>query len=258
MQNNCSKEVTYAGFWVRLAAYLIDSAVLLIPLLLIRLIVSGITTIFTDTFFAKGILFDHTLADILVYLVQVFYFVLCTYQTGTTLGKKAMNLRVVSVKEKENLSFLNVLYRETIGRFLSGLVIGLGYLLIGIDKEKRGIHDMLCDTRVVYAKKVKIYPEYVAPRVQPMQQEQPGQSGQVESQGQQVKQEQVVQSGAGEHRYEYKYQYQSQKNAVPHEDKNEDNSPFYQYRIVPPKQEIPARQEQVQTENEIPPHKEEQ
>ena len=28
------------------------------------------------------------------------------------------------------------------------------------DKEKRGFHDMLCDTRVVYEKKVKMYSEY--------------------------------------------------------------------------------------------------
>lgn len=29
--------------------------------------------------------------------------------------------------------------------------------MIGIDKEKRGIHDILCDTRVIYGKKIKVF-----------------------------------------------------------------------------------------------------
>ena len=83
-----------------------------------------------------------------------------TYHTGTTLGKKALNLRVVRVDD-ERLTLLTVIYRETIGRFLCALILCVGYLLIGVDKEKRGLHDILCDTRVIYAKKVKVYPQYL-------------------------------------------------------------------------------------------------
>ena len=35
--------------------------------------------------------------------------------------------------------------------------------MAGVDREKRGLHDMLCDTRVVYAKKMKVLPVYQAP-----------------------------------------------------------------------------------------------
>ena len=73
-----------------------------------------------------------------------------------------MNLRVVSAHHKK-LTFLNVLYRETIGRFLSNFILGIGYILIGIDKEKRGLHDILSDTRVIYGKKIKVYPVYQRP-----------------------------------------------------------------------------------------------
>ena len=72
-----------------------------------------------------------------------------TYFTGSTLGKKCLRLQVVS-SEKENLSFWDVLYRETIGRYLSSL-LGVGYLMMLLDREKRGLHDRLADTRVVYA-----------------------------------------------------------------------------------------------------------
>ena len=63
-----------------------------------------------------------------------------------------------------------VVYRETIGRFLCSLSVGIGYIMAGVDKEKRGLHDFLCDTRVIYAKKIKVipvYPRYQAPLVRP-------------------------------------------------------------------------------------------
>lgn len=162
MQNHSSEAVEYefAGFWVRLAAYAIDMAVVTAGLLIVRLLFIGINSLIAGTILEGGILFHYTLKDIVLYILQVFYFILFTYHTGTTLGKKAMNLRVICKEPEEELSLLTVIYRETIGRFLSGLVLCIGYLIIGIDKEKRGLHDILCDTRVIYAKKVKVYPVY--------------------------------------------------------------------------------------------------
>ena len=36
-------------------------------------------------------------------------------------------------------------------------------MVAGWDGQKRGFHDMLCDTRVIYAKRIKVYPVYQAP-----------------------------------------------------------------------------------------------
>lgn len=161
MQNSYSKdEVTFAGFWVRLAAYIIDSAILLIPLLIVRLLISGVLSVLEGTPFDGSVLFNYTIKDILLYIFQILYFVLFVSSTGTTPGKKLMNLRVISAETGETPGFFDVLYRETIGRFLCGLFLCIGYIAVGIDKEKRGFHDMLSDTRVIYAKKVKIYPSY--------------------------------------------------------------------------------------------------
>ena len=50
-----------------------------------------------------------------------------------------------------------MVYRETVGRFLCSLPVNIGYIVAGIDSEKRGFHDLLCDTRVVYQKKIKAW-----------------------------------------------------------------------------------------------------
>lgn len=165
MQNNydsqrADENLTYAGFWVRLAAYLIDSLIVGLMLLVVRLVMSGVMSALYGTVLGGNILFGYTLKDIVLYLGEVLYFILCTRYTGTTLGKRAMNLRVISVEESGELDLFTVVYRETVGRFLCGISICIGYLIIGLDREKRGFHDMLCDTRVVYGKKVKVYPVY--------------------------------------------------------------------------------------------------
>ena len=42
---------------------------------------------------------------------------------------------------------------RAIGRYfaamLSSLILCIGYLLIAFDAEKRALHDMICDTRVI-------------------------------------------------------------------------------------------------------------
>ena len=156
MQNSySSRDTEYAGFWVRLAAYVIDSIIVFFGLLFVRLFLSGIMSVLSDTWIGGNILFHYTLKDILLYGFQVLYFILCTYLTGTTLGKRAMNLRVVSA-DGQKLTILNVVYRETIGRFLCSISVGIGYIIAGVEREKRGLHDILCDTRVIYAKRVKV------------------------------------------------------------------------------------------------------
>lgn len=166
--NNQQTEYEYAGFWVRWAAYMIDSVIVFCALLVVRLFFAGISAIIEGTFLERGILFQYTLKDIVLYLFQVMYFILCTYMTGTTLGKRALNLRVIRADGEERPELMDVIYRETIGRFLCSLSVWIGYLLVGFDKEKRGLHDMLCDTRVIYAKKVKVYPVYQNVNVQPV------------------------------------------------------------------------------------------
>ena len=154
MQNRENSNTIYAGFFVRLAAYLIDMILLGVILIFIRIPVWIITLVNPDNILMKPVLFKFTTWSIILYLITVFYFVILTYVSGSTVGKKLMNLKVISNTD-EKLSLFNVLYRETIGKYLSSLLC-IGYILIGLDTEKKGLHDILCDTRVIYVCKYRI------------------------------------------------------------------------------------------------------
>lgn len=151
-------EPKYAGFGIRFLAYIIDNLILGIGLLFVRFFFFLVKTIVGLDIFTQPVLFQHTWTDIVVYIFRIMYFVSLTYFTSATIGKHLLKLKVISTNETEKYSFLDILYRETIGRFLSGLILHAGYFLIFINKDKSSLHDMLADTQVVY-KDVKEKPK---------------------------------------------------------------------------------------------------
>ena len=142
---------------MRLAAYLIDMIFLGLATFIVK-VPMFFASFNPDSFLSKPLLFKFNFVDILFYVIGAAYFILLTYYTGSTFGKKLLNLKVIS-SDSEKLTLINVIYRETIGKYLSSVVLCIGYILIGFDEQKRGLHDMLCDTRVIYFKKPK--PTYV-------------------------------------------------------------------------------------------------
>lgn len=155
MQTKTDNRV-YAGFFVRLAAYLIDWLIVGVVLLIVRIPIWISALVHPDNLLVCDFIFQYSLADIILYVLTVAYFILLTYYTGATLGKRALHIRVISIEDRP-MTFFEVVYRETVGKFLSGIIIGIGFLMIGIDKEKRGIHDLLADTRVIYYHEKKVY-----------------------------------------------------------------------------------------------------
>lgn len=151
------EDIVYAGFFVRLSAYIIDCIIVGIALLIIRIPKFIIYIMNPDIFFVKPILFKFSIFDIVIYLLGLTYFVLMTYYCGGTLGKKLFKLKVCKTTD-EKLSLFTVIYRESIGRYLSALILFIGYIMIGIDSKKRGLHDILSDTLVVY----NIEPIYIS------------------------------------------------------------------------------------------------
>ncbi len=69
---------------------------------------------------------------------------------GTTPGKHLLHLRVVKQDDRD-AGFLTMLGREWIGKALSGMLFGLGYIWILIDRDHQGWHDKLVATYVVEA-----------------------------------------------------------------------------------------------------------
>jgi len=151
------EDIVYAGFFVRLSAYIIDCIIVGIALLIVRIPKFIIYLMNPNVFFLKPMLFEFSIFDIVIYLLGLTYFVLMTYYCGGTLGKKLFKLKVCKITN-EKLSLFTIIYRESIGRYLSGLILFIGYIMIGIDSKKRALHDILSDTVVIY----DIEPIYVS------------------------------------------------------------------------------------------------
>jgi len=68
---------------------------------------------------------------------------------GLTPGKKALGLQVVDHQTGRIPGFGKMFLREFVGRALSGLFAGLGYLWALIDKNGQAFHDKLAGTVVL-------------------------------------------------------------------------------------------------------------
>jgi uncharacterized RDD family membrane protein YckC len=69
------------------------------------------------------------------------------YQFAATPGKMALGLKVVRPDGSR------VGLGRAIGRYfakmLSAIILLIGYIIAGFDAQKRALHDMICDTRVI-------------------------------------------------------------------------------------------------------------
>lgn len=142
----CSKSP--AGFWIRLAAYFIDTLLTTLIIGMINLPIGILRLSMGDSMIFHNILFGFDIFDILNYLLVTAYFIVMTYTTGRTVGKMLMKIRVKSVDGKD-LTLWQVIFREVVGKYLSHIFY-IGYLMIGLADNKRGLHDRLADTQVVY------------------------------------------------------------------------------------------------------------
>lgn len=138
-------ELKTAGFAPRLFAYLIDCLIVLIPMLLIGWALNRGAL---GAALSQRVFFHYTGLVLVRRLVFAAYFVVVTILTGTTFGKQLLRLRVVDQEGNRARPF-DILYRETVGRLLSAFLC-IGYIAVAVDRQHRGFHDMLCDTRVVY------------------------------------------------------------------------------------------------------------
>ena len=81
-------------------------------------------------------------------LLSVLYYVLFTGLKGQTLGKMALGIKVVDAKG-DVPGVGRAALREIVGKFVSAIVILLGYLWVGWDRQKRGWHDHIAGTYVI-------------------------------------------------------------------------------------------------------------
>lgn len=134
---------SYAGFWIRLVAHFID--IILVTAVYAAVTVLGGTLAVNDT---SAVAWFGLLLFLVQFFVPLAYYVLMEgSQKQATLGKMALGLRVTDV------SGLRISYARAIGRYLgkivSALTFGIGFLLIAFTEKKQGLHDMIAGTLVV-------------------------------------------------------------------------------------------------------------
>jgi Predicted membrane protein/domain len=144
-----SRDLVFAGFRVRLAAKLIDGAVLyVIGLLVERAVVAlafdGMMPMAPDW---AGLWRLFMISGTINTAIAVAYTVYFMARYEATPGKRLLGLRVV----RADGSRLGA--GRVIGRYfaetLSTITFFAGYVMAAFDEEKRTLHDYLCDTRVV-------------------------------------------------------------------------------------------------------------
>ena len=140
---NKKDKVEYAGFWIRFIAQLFDIFVLNIPIILFVSIFFGFDWLVKELTNWRA----ETLNLIVGTVVVV---ILWTNWRGMTPGKKLMGIRIVSSPDYKTLSYKKSIMRYLVGYTASVLTLGLGFLMIAFRKDKRGLHDLIAKTCVIY------------------------------------------------------------------------------------------------------------
>jgi uncharacterized RDD family membrane protein YckC len=123
----------YAGFWIRTGAYLIDLVIMYAVNFVIMLAMAG----------------TEPWGSIVNLLIGVAYFgFMESSEHQATLGKMAVGIKVGD-RNGDQISFGNAIGRY-FAKIISALLLCIGFMMVGWDEKKQGIHDKLADTYVFY------------------------------------------------------------------------------------------------------------
>jgi uncharacterized RDD family membrane protein YckC len=156
--------VNPAGFWLRFASFIIDNIFIAIGTLVISSIVFAILfSIFpdlADKYTITEYTWDAVLTaseipmtwlDWFAYLggivVDITYWTVAIGWKGRTVGKLMLGMKVVR-PDGSRVGYLRA-FGRCWGYVLCYLTLGFGFLAIAWNKQKRGLHDLVCDTMVI-------------------------------------------------------------------------------------------------------------
>ena len=132
-----------AGFWIRVVAALIDGVFLALTSLLL-------TALWPGTTVAEAVTSEDlwTVVDSVSVIVTALYYTLAVSIWSTTIGKRVVGIYVL----RPNGSRVGVgrAFARYLAGQLSALLFFAGYLMVAFRSDKRGLHDLICDTVVVY------------------------------------------------------------------------------------------------------------
>jgi len=139
-------EQSYAGFWVRVLAYLLDSVLLITVQTVLSLLINltiGMLGIATE-----GDPAINTIIWLFGAVLSISYAVFFTGYCGQTPGKMVLRIKVIRT-DGSPINYGRAALREVLGKFISSILLGIGYLMVAFDSRKQGLHDKIADTYVI-------------------------------------------------------------------------------------------------------------
>ena len=149
--------MSYAGFWKRFVAYVIDSILLgivgfvvLLPFL--GLVGIGALTAHDEPEAAAGVIIAALGAYLMVLGAMavvgwLYYALMESSGTQGTLGKMALGIKVTDMQGNK-ISFARASGRY-FGKILSSLILNIGYIIAGFTQQKQALHDIIAGCLVV-------------------------------------------------------------------------------------------------------------
>ena len=149
---------TYAGFWIRLVARLIDGLILGIPFGIVfgvfavagGVFANNASTSSQDTQNAAAAAFGGVflLLYLLALVVQVGYWIYFWGSSGSTLGMRLLHLKIVDANTGGPIG-----YGRATARFLMSIVntwaCYIGWIWVAFDPRKQGRHDKVANSVVL-------------------------------------------------------------------------------------------------------------
>jgi uncharacterized RDD family membrane protein YckC len=155
MEDSGAMPFRYGGFWRRVAAALIDAVVINAAMLLLSLVLpiyenagpGGFSM--PDSAAGVGAELEYTSLGTLIVIVGAWLYVafLESGRRQATLGKMALSLQVVDI-DGDRINFAQATGRF-FGKFLSGLLLMIGFVMVAFTRRKQGLHDILAKTLVI-------------------------------------------------------------------------------------------------------------
>jgi uncharacterized RDD family membrane protein YckC len=143
-----AKSLTYAGFWLRLLAALIDGVLISFPLFgFAFFIILVVRLVSARKGYDPAIGILAGLAATALVVPWLYFSLLESSRWQGTPGKSLLRLYVVDLKG-HRLTWSRATGRN-LAKYLSNLTVGVGHLMCGFTKKKQALHDVLAGCLVL-------------------------------------------------------------------------------------------------------------
>ncbi len=137
------------GFWVRYLAAMIDGLLMLMAII-------GLSIVFQlATVILNVIGYDFTISTQIRITIGIFVLMPMYYFANSeagifqgTLGKRSLGIKVINLKGEQITK--KQAYGRYLGKIISGIILGGGYIMAGLTEKKQALHDQMAKALVVW------------------------------------------------------------------------------------------------------------